>query len=299
MVQESGVLGVHEVIYAEVLLGLCDAGRQQVAGLCLFVDEVIPVEVALVVLFIVKLCDLVHGEGLCEFVSLFVQVGGLVAVAGNDERGSRLVDEDRVHLVHYREVGRALDLILLVDAHVVAQVVEAKLVVGGVCDIACVSRTARVVVHIVGDKSDGEAEVPVHLCHQLAVALCEVVVDGDDVHALTGESVKVGRQGGNESFTLTGLHLCDTALVEHDTADDLDRVMTNADNSCGSLTADSESVRQYLVESFAGSEPVLEDTGLRLELALAHSGILVREVEHCLLYRLYAPEFLGGIGAEK
>ena len=232
VVEQSGVLGIHQVLYAEILLSLCHAGGKQVAGLCLLVDKVIAVEVALVVLLVVQLCHLVHGKGLGELVSLLVQVSGLVAASGNDQRGSRFINENGVHLVHDGEVRGALNLVLLVNAHVIAQVVEAQLVVGGICYIACVSGTACVVVHIVGDKSDGKAKVSVYLCHQLAVALCEVVVDCNDVYALSGKAVQVGRESGNESFTLTGLHLCDSALVKHDTTDDLNGVMADSDNSC-------------------------------------------------------------------
>ena len=257
VVEQSGVLRIHQVLNAEVLLSLCNAVGKQVAGLCLLVDKVIAVELCFVVLLVVKLCYLVHGEGLGEFVSLFVEVCGLVAAAGNYQRSSRLVNEYGVHLVDDGEVRFALYLVLLVHAHVVAQVVEAQLVVGCICDIACVSGAAGVVVHIVGDKSDGKTEVSVYLCHQLAVALCEVVVDGYDVNALACQTVQVGRQSGNEGLTFTGLHLGDTSLMEHDTAYDLYGVVAYADNSCGSLAADRESVRQDIVEGLAGCEPVL------------------------------------------
>ena len=103
-----------------------------------------------------------------------------------------------------------------------------------------------------------------YLCHQFAVALCEVVVDCYYVYALSGQTVQVGRQSGNESFTLTGLHLGDSALMEHDTTDYLHGIVAYADDSCGSLTADCESVRQDIVKRFACGKPVLEDTGLSL-----------------------------------
>ena len=48
---------------------------------------------------------------------------------------------------------------------------------------------------IVGeDDADLEAEEAVDLAHPLGVALGEVVVDGDEVHALAGERVEVGGQ---------------------------------------------------------------------------------------------------------
>ena len=57
--------------------------------------------------------------------------------AGDDERRAGLVDEDRVHLVHNREVVAVLHHLVGLHGHaVVAQVVEAELAVGAVGDVA-------------------------------------------------------------------------------------------------------------------------------------------------------------------
>ena len=50
-------------------------------------------------------------------------------------RGTRLVDEDRVHFVDHGEVQLALELVVQAEGHVVAQVIEAEFVVGAVGDI--------------------------------------------------------------------------------------------------------------------------------------------------------------------
>ena len=103
--------------------------------------------------------------------------------------------EDRVDLVDDREVVAALDELVLGPRHVVAQVVEAELVVRAVGDVA--RRTARGApsgVILARMHADLEAEEAVHAAHQLGVALGEVVVDRDDVHALAGERVEVRRQ---------------------------------------------------------------------------------------------------------
>ena len=53
---------------------------------------------------------------------------------------------------------------------------------------------------------------------------------GDDVHALAGEGVEVGRQNDGLRFAFTGLHLRDAALVQHDAAEK----MCIRDRSCPS-----------------------------------------------------------------
>ena len=67
-----------------------------------------------------------------------VELGAVLARAGDDQRRARLVDQDRVDLVDDREVVIALQHLREVGLHVVAQVVEAELVVGGVGDVGVV-----------------------------------------------------------------------------------------------------------------------------------------------------------------
>ena len=108
-----------------------------------------------------------------------------------------------------------------VELHVVAEVVEAELVVRAVGDVAAVGDLTFLVVQVVLDDADRHAKEPVDAAHPLGVAAREVVVDGDDVDALALERVEIGRQGRDERLAFAGLHLGDLAAVEHDAADEL------------------------------------------------------------------------------
>ena len=110
---------------------------------------------------------------------LVVELGGVGRAARDDERRARLVDEDRVDLVDDREVVRRQRLValpalhLLFDArdHVVAEVVEAELVVGAVRDVAVVLRALLLGRGVVGDDlADREPEEAVELAHPVGVA---------------------------------------------------------------------------------------------------------------------------------
>ncbi len=68
-------------------------------------------------------------------LELVEHVGRVLDGAGDDERRARLVDEDGVDLVDDGVVVPALDAVLEPDRHVVAQVVEAELVVRAVGDV--------------------------------------------------------------------------------------------------------------------------------------------------------------------
>ena len=154
--------------------------------------------------------------------------------------GASFIDEDGVDFVDDAVVVRALDLIAQLELHVVAEVVEAELVVGAVGDVGVIGGAALLVGEIVDDDADGEAEEAVDLAHPLGVALGEVVVDGDDVDAVAGEGVEIAGECGNERLAFTGLHLRDLALVEDHAADHLDVKVAHPDDTAASFADDSE-----------------------------------------------------------
>ena len=137
-----------------------------------------------------------------ELVDGVVEIGAVVERAGNDQRRARLVDQDRVDFVDDGEDVAALDHLLQAVLHIVAQIVEAELVVGAVGDVAGVGRLALLVVEAVDDDADGQPEEAVDLAHPFGVALGEVVVDGDDVDALAGERVEIDRQASRPGSCL-------------------------------------------------------------------------------------------------
>ena len=69
---------------------------------------------------------------------LVVVLGRLLGRAGNDERRTRFIDEDVVHLVDDGVVHSALHALVQRLNHVVAQVVESELVVGAVGQVGSV-----------------------------------------------------------------------------------------------------------------------------------------------------------------
>ena len=86
-------------------------------------------------------------ERLGDAREVVVDLRGGLGLAGDDQRRARLVDQDRVDLVHDREVVAALDDALERDGHVVAQVVEAELGVRAVDDVGRVGLAPLVEGH--------------------------------------------------------------------------------------------------------------------------------------------------------
>ena len=194
-----------------------------------------------------------------------VEIRAVVERAGNDQRRARLVDQDRVDLVDDGVDMAALHHVLEPVLHVVAQIVEAELVVGAVGDVAVVFLLALLVVEAVHDDADGQAEEFVDLAHPFGVALGEIIVDGDDVDAAAGERVEIDRKRRDQRLAFAGLHLGDLAFVQHHAADQLDVEMALAERALGRLAHGGEGRHQDVVEGAALGELLLEFFGPRAQ----------------------------------
>ena len=107
--------------------------------------------------------------------------------AGDDERRPGFVDEHRVHFVDDGVDVVALHPMFERLHHVVAQVIEAELVVGAVGDVALVGGAALHGARLgVVDAADGQTEVFVDVPHPLRVAPGQIGVDRDQVRAFAG-----------------------------------------------------------------------------------------------------------------
>ena len=272
VVQQLVVGDVGEVLHAEPALRLAHARLGQVAGLLFLVDDVILAHRRQllvgerVFLPAVLLRLFAPLQGADEAIRLFIQVGGFIARAGDNQRGARLVDEDGVHLVHDGEVVAALHHVLLVDHHVVAQVIKAHLVVRAVGHVAGIRRLALLLRQIVHDHAHGHAEEAEDAADVFALELGQIVVDGHDVHALARKRVEVRRHGRRQGLALAGLHLGDAPLMEHDAAEHLHAELALAGHAAGRLAHDGICLRQQIIQRFAVFEALAELHGLAAKL---------------------------------
>ena len=275
VVGNGAVLRVGQVVQMEEFLRLLDAAGGEGAALALLVHHIVGVDVGGFLLLVVRLHhhELLQPGG--EHLRHVVQLGGFLAHAGDDQRRAGLVDQDGVHLVHDGEGVTPLHLLGGVQRHVVAQVVEAHLVVGAVGNVGGVGFLALLLLHVVDDQTHGQTQEAVHLAHPLAVALGQIVVDGDDMDALAGQGVQIGRQRGHQRLALTGLHLGDAPLMEHDTAHQLHGIGAHAQHAVGGLPHGGEGLRQDVVQRFAVGQTLLELRGLGLQLGIRQLFIVL------------------------
>ena len=200
--------------------------------------------------------------------------------------GPGLVDQDRVDLVDDRVGVTALDHVGDRPGHVVAQVVEPELVVRAVGDVAGVLLAPLLRRHVGQDAADGQPQEAVHPAHQLGLVLGQVVVHRDHVHPPAGERVEIGRRGGHQGLTLTGLHLGDVAQVQGGATGHLDVEVPLPQGALGRLPDHRERLGQQVVQALAVGIPRLEPLGLFPQFGVAQPDEVVLQSVHLRGLRL-------------
>ena len=274
VVGQGGVLHIRQVFQAELPLGLGDAPGGEGGGPGLLIHDIVGVDVLGLLRLLVHRGHHQPPQPPHEVVRPAVEVRGLVPLAGDDQGRTGLVDEDGVHLVHDGEGVAPLDHIGLVEGHVVPQIIEAHLIVGAVGDVRGVGSPALVAVQAVDDEPHAQPHETVDLAHPLAVALGQVVVHGDDVHALAGQCVQIGREHGHQGLALAGLHLSDAPLVEHHAADELHPEGPHAQHPLTGLPHGGKGLRQQALQILAAGVAGLELVGLGAQRLVAEGLVL-------------------------
>ena len=159
----------------------------------------------------------------------------------------------------------ALDHVLQPVLHVVAQIVEAVLVVGAVGDVAGIGRLTFRIVQTMNDHARGHAEERIDLSHPPGVALGEVVVDGDDVDTVAGQRVEIHRQRRHQRLAFAGFHFGDVAFMKHHAADQLHIEMALAESALGRFANGRKGRHENIVERLAFGELLAELGGPRLQ----------------------------------
>ena len=112
------------------------------------------------------------------------------------------------------------DLVQL-GLHVVAQIVETKLVVRRVCDVAGISLALFGLGLLRVDDTSGHAQGCEHLAHPRSVAAGQIIVDRHNVNTAPDQRVQIGREGRDKRLTFTRFHLCNVTLVQEHPAHQL------------------------------------------------------------------------------
>ena len=150
-----------------------------------------------------------------------------------------------------------LHTVLQVELHVVAQIVETELVVCTVGHVGGISFAALLIVKLVNNHAHAESEEAIQFAHPLRVALGQIIIHRDHMHAATAQRIQINGKRGNQRFSFAGFHFGDFALVQNHAADQLNVKVAHVENTPPSFTNDSEGFHQDLVEYFIDDFPSL------------------------------------------
>ena len=92
----------------------------------------------------------------------------------------------------------------------------------------------------------------------MRVAVGQVVIDRDHMHALARERVQIHGQRGRERFALARAHFGNLALVQGHAADQLHVKVAHLHHALGGFAHHGESFRQKLIQRFALAQPLFE-----------------------------------------
>ena len=198
-----------------------------------------------------------------ELVDLAIEGRRIFRRPRDNEGGSGFVDEDRVHLIDNGKEAVALDLILLREGHVIAEVVEAKFVIGAVGDVGEVGRPLFRPILARTHDAHGQAQRLVHRGHPGRIPLREVVVYGHDVNAAPRQRIEVDSQGRHQGFSFPGAHFRNAPLMEGHSAHELYVKVAKPQGSARGFPRCRKGLRKDGVEGLPGIKARLKPRRFR------------------------------------
>ena len=205
---------------------------------------------------------------LCQNVTNFIQFGGFTTLAGNNQRGTCLVNQYRVHLINDGVVQFSLYQLFFINNHVITKIIKTILVICHVSNITGILLPSFIVFHGVQNHTDSQPQKLMNLSHPLCITLCQIVIDSYNMNSLSFQRIQICRTSRNKSLTFTGSHLRNTTLMQNNTTDQLYPVMLHIQYSLCSFTNRRKSFRKQIIQSFSFGQPFFKLSGLILQFII-------------------------------
>ena len=105
------------------------------------------------------------------------------------------------------------------------------------------------IAHFMIDTADSQTQRVINLPHPNGVSSGKIIIDGDDMDAFAGNSIKIRRQSSDQSLAFAGPHLNDFPLMQNYSAQKLDIKVPLAESSSGRFSCGGKRFRQNIVQS--------------------------------------------------
>ena len=100
-----------------------------------------------------------------------------------------------------------------------------------------------------------------NLAHPFRISFGKVIIDRDNMNALSFQRIQIRRQRGYQRFTFTGLHLGNSSLMKNNTADQLYPVMFHAKHTKSRFPDNRKSFRKQIIQCFSLLQTFFKNTG--------------------------------------
>ena len=156
-------------------------------------------------------------QGAKHFEQLFVT---LRHRTGNNQRRTCIVNQDRIDLIDNGIIMLALYQVFRTNRHIITQVIEAELVIGTKCNVCHISTAAgfRVGLMLI-DAIHTQAMEHIQRTHPFRVTLSQVIINGYDMHTVSGQRIEEYRKRSHQGLTFTCRHFGNLALMQYDTTE--------------------------------------------------------------------------------
>ena len=144
-----------------------------------------------------------------------IQLSGFFTGSGDNQRGTRFVNQDTVDLIDNTVIQLTLNHLIFINYHVITQVVKAEFVICTVSNICSIGSLTIREVHIMHNQANRQTEELVNTAHILAVAACQIIIDSYNMHAFAGQCIQIYRSSSYQGFTFTGTHFGNFAAMQH------------------------------------------------------------------------------------
>ena len=151
------ILRVSQILNLEEPFHFCNTLCRKVHDLVLLIDNKVASLLTLNTHDRVNLGKFFHvlpaGKLSGQNITGLIQLRGLAALSGYNERCTRFVDKHRIHLVDDGVMQVSEDKLFFIDNHIITQIVKTKLIVGHICDITVICLSALIRLHIIQDNT--------------------------------------------------------------------------------------------------------------------------------------------------
>ena len=210
-----------------------------------------------------------------------VIVGAVRAgLAGDDQRRSRLINENAVGFINDAVVQFPLRQLRWVCGHIVAQVVKPQLAVLNIRDISGVHHPSLRVRHGVLDIAGAHAQSGEYLPHPFRLPAHQEVIGRHQMSTLARQRIQIQRHRRRQRLAFTRLHLHYHAVVEGDATSHLHPERPLRDDSIRRLPHACKRLRQQVVEVLSCPQPLPELPGLRPQLLIRELSYLILKCQH-------------------